>query len=77
MLSDSLLNNVSDVFQGRGQLFHLIIAKSNVISDVALVTSLVESVLELSSGFLVFLFLVEKASLGNDCLGGVHGQLLD
>jgi hypothetical protein len=58
VLSHTLLNDVRDVLQRWGQLLHLVVAKSDVVGNVALVTAAVEGFLELGLGVFVFLFLV-------------------
>ena len=58
-------------------MFHLIVAQSDIVGDIALVSGLVESLLELLPGFLIFLLLVEHTSLGYDCLCTIGRHLLD
>ena len=75
MLSDSLLDNVSDVFKGGRQLLELVVAESDVVGDVALVASRVERLLELALGVFVLLLLVEDTTLSDNCLSRVGRHL--
>ena len=77
MLSDSLLDDVSDVLEGWRQLFELVIAKSDVVGDVALVASRVECLLKLSLGVFEFLFLIKNTALGDNSLSRVRRHLGD
>ena len=77
MLPDSLLDDVGDVLERWRQLLELVVAQGNVVSDVALVASRVESLLELALCFLILLLLVEDATLGDNSLGTVRGHLRD
>ena len=68
MFSHTLLDDISDMLQGRGKLLQFVVAESYVVGNVALIASAVERFLELSLSRLVLFFFIKETSLGNDCL---------
>ena len=77
VLSDTLLNDISDVLERGSQLFELIVAEGDVVGDVALVASRVEGLLELSLGIFIFFLFVKDATLGDRGLTGIGRHLGD
>lgn len=69
MLTHALLYDVSDVLKRRCQLLEFIVAKSDVVGDIALITSDVERLLELGLSILILLLLVKDATLSDNSLG--------
>jgi hypothetical protein len=63
------------MFQTWSKLLKLVVTKGNIVSDVALVTCHIESFLELILGLIVFLFLIEHASLRHNSFWSVSGHL--
>ena len=66
MFSYSFLNDISDVFETWSKLLHLVVAQSNVVSNIALVPCHVESFLEFVLGIIELLFLEKHAALSYD-----------
>ena len=66
MLPNSLLYDLSNVFERRSQLFLLVVTESNVVSNFTVISDFVHSVNEFESGLLEFSFLVKNASFIND-----------
>ena len=58
-------------------MLEFVVAKGNVVSDIALVASQVERLLELILSGLEFLFLVQDATLGNGSFARIWGHLLN
>ena len=77
VLSDTLLNDISDVLERGSQLFELIVAEGDVVGDVALVASRVECLLKLSLCVFEFLLLIKNTALGNNSLSRVRRHLGD
>ena len=77
MLANTLLDNVSDMLKTRRQLLQLVVAESNVVCDVALVSRQVERLLELVLGVIKLLLLEEHAALRHDRLSRVGRHLTD
>ena len=77
MLPNTIFNDVSNVLETWRQLLHFIVAKRDVVSNVALVTGLRKSFLEFIFGLFIFFFFVEDAALCNSGLGGVWRHLGD
>ena len=77
MLSNSLLDYVSDVLQRGRQLLELVVAESDIVGDVALVAGRVERLLELALGVFVLLLLVKDTALGDNSLSRVRRHLGD
>ena len=71
MLTHALLDDVSDVLQRRRKLLQLVVAESDVIGYITLVSRAIECFLELCLGILVLLLLVQDAALGNDSFGRI------
>ena len=69
MFSDTLLDDVGDMLEGRSELLELVVAERDVVCDIALVARAVEGLLELGFGFFVLLLLVEDASLSDNSFG--------
>ncbi len=65
MLSYSLLDYVGNMLQRRRKLFHLVKAKSNVVSDVALVTTHLKCFAELIFSQFELFFFVQDATLSD------------
>ncbi len=77
MFSHSFLNDISDVFETWCELFHFVVAKGNVVSDVALVAADLKGLSELVLGLFIFLLFVEDAALSDYSLGRFGWQLAD
>jgi len=56
-------------------LLHLIVAKCDIVSYIALVTGSVERFLELRSSLLILLFLEKHTPCGNDSFGRIRRHL--
>lgn len=69
MLSYTLFDYLSDVFQAGSQLLLLIVTKSNVVGDFAIIPNSIHSILELESRFLKLSFLVQNTCLVDDNIG--------
>jgi hypothetical protein len=65
MLTHSLLDDISNVFERGSQLLKLVVAESDVVGDITLVASNVKSLRELCLSVFKFLFLVEDATLSD------------
>ena len=77
VLPDSLLNDISDVLEGGGELFELVVAKSDVVRNITLVAGGIERFLELGLSIVKLLLLVQDAALGDDGLARVGRHLRD
>ena len=77
MLPNTFFNDVGNVLQTWRQLLHFIVAKRDVVSNVALVTGLRKSFLKFIFGLFIFLFFVEDTALCNSGLGRVWRHLGD
>ena len=66
MFPDALLDDFSDVFEGRSQLFLLVVAKCDVVGDFAVITDRIHGVDKLSSSFLVLPLLVKNTAFIHD-----------
>ena len=69
MFTHALFNDISNVLERWRQLLELVVAKSDVVGDVTLVTSDVERLLELGLSILILLLLVKDATLSDNSLG--------
>lgn len=69
MFSDALFNNFGDVFQTRGQLFLLVVAQSDVVCDLAVISHCIHSVFELQSGLFELALLVQDTCLVDHNVG--------
>jgi len=68
VLSDSLFDDVSDVLETWSKLLHLVVAQSNIVGDIALVTCNVECFLELVLGLIKLFFFEQHAPFSHNCL---------
>lgn len=66
MLTDSLLDDIGNVLERRSELLELVVAKGDVVSDIALVASDVESLRELSLSIFKLLLLVEDTAFSDE-----------
>ena len=77
MLSHTLLNDICDVLERGSQLVCLVVAECDVVGDVTLVARTIESLIELHTGILILLFLVQDATCGDDGFSCVRWHLTD
>jgi len=77
VFTHALFNDISNVLERWRQLLELVVAKSDVVGDVTLVTSDVERLLELALSILILFLLVEDTALGDDSFGRVGRHASD
>ena len=77
MFTNTLFNDISNVLERGSQLLQLVVAKGDVVSDVALVPSGIQSFSELRLGLLILFFFVEDATLCNKRFRSLRLHLLD
>jgi len=65
MLADTLFDDVGDMLQRWRQLLKLIVAKRDIIRDVALIARCIQRLCKLRLSFFVFVFFIKNAAFGD------------
>ena len=76
MFSNSLFNDIGNMLERRGELLHLVVAESDVIGKLAVISRSIHSLLEFNSRLLILFFFKEQTPFSDYSLGGASLQIL-